>query len=245
MGEGNRKNLERLLRCAWEKQHFLSKRSVGEMTRDTHRVDWNKVWPLFGLAVTAIFLLIHDQWSVASASILLFGSCSWLFGHIIKVKTGSKALVALVCILSLMISAVVGYEDWPQLPYCYAVFYSTPLPNGWVGGPVDLGLVEEIKGLPATNVQVTAWDITSLRQPVDSKTVRGDFQPIVYPYFTGLYSACRINPTRLAYTSLGKKYQITISVGNGETTEETVTFTDKGQCITLRRLKDAKIYIKM
>lgn len=147
---------------------------------------------------------------------------------------------------------LIGYGCWLtgtkiQKPYCYAVFYRSMGPDGSVvGGKEVLGLVEEIKDLPATDVTVTAQDWTGHPTEFDPKMLRRDLLRVVYPYFTGMHSPCRITPTAIVYEprNLGTEYWMTISSGNGEDTQERIQFTKKGQCISFMRLKDQKVYIK-
>lgn len=153
-------------------------------------------------------------------------------------------------VLSLLIASIAApqlKEQWEGKPYCYAIIYSSMGPDGSVvGGKEVLAVVEELKDQPAQNVTVVAVDTTKHSVEFDPATVRQDSLPVVYPYFSGTHSPCRFTPTHICYgpAQLGKEYWITISVGNGEDTQERIQFTKKGECISFMRLKDQKVYIK-
>lgn len=185
--------------------------------------------------------------------VVAFCAADLIWNSTFTIRRGPRLQGALSLILG-VVTVLFVYRGWAnthpeplEKPYCYAIFYRSMGPDGSVvGGKEVLGLVEELRDSPATNVTVTIQDWTG--HPVgdfNPKTVRSDFLSVVYPYFTGVHSPCRFTPTHIIYdaSELGKEYWVTISVGNGEETEERIKFTKEGQCISFMRVKDQKVYV--
>lgn len=217
------------------------------MTRfpKTYRVP---LW--WAVSVAALIALIAGRGTLTPVSIVILAIAgalalcvaAWEHGWL-RTRIRAAILLPLIAIGAFLLARLA----WPYRPFCYAIFYRSMGPDASVVGGKDvLALVEELSDLPATNVEVTIQELTGHPAEFDPKTVRRDFLPVVYPYFSGIHSSCRFTPTHLVYEprDLGTEYWVTISVGNGEDTQERIQFTRKGQCISFMRLKDQKVYIK-
>lgn len=205
----------------------------------------------WGVSVAAIFALLAGRNVLVDISVILIGLAgglatalaAWEHGWIRTMRRRLTVLPAIA--VGMFLLAWFSWAKPISEPYCYAVIYRSMGPDGSPsGGKEVLGLVEEVKDESAQKVTVTSWDVT--RHLIDSRAIREDFLPVVYPYFVGVGSPCRLTPTHIAYepSEVGKEYQVTISVANGEDTEEHISFGKNGECITFGRLKDQKLYIK-
>ena len=192
--------------------------------------------------------ILADVFYVAGAVLFLWKLLIWEeLKNQRRVKRFAVSAIGVSCVLLMAAVAIWADHKFNERPYCYAIFYRTMGPDGSiVGGKEVLALVEELSDSPATNVNVTIQDWTGHPTDFDPKTLRSDFLPIVYPYFTGTHTACRYTPTHIVYEpgELGTEYWVTVSVGNGEDTKERIQFRKSDQCISFMRLKDQKVYIK-
>jgi hypothetical protein len=251
MARGDRSNLERLLRSAWERQHRTETLAIASVARHFPReLRLLLAGAALSAAVGVVITLIATNGSVAKWGIVLlvvFGIAFFCGAFVglgwIRGKVKPALLIGLTCVLM----CGLGYLEWPpDLPWCYGFFYrGFPAVEGDI---LHFAVANPTKraadGVSVNIVYHTEPGSSSLQQDVEKFKIERQsvFFPVVYPVDPG--QTYELSGLIYEYPAPSDFYTISLQPENGEAVEESAFIVGLRECLTVTRLRDKKVIME-